>query len=151
MIKLKGLQQRLALYMFLPVALLLAGMGIAGFIYARNILITQWGEAATLKLQRAAHNVDMRLGRAKEWLKMFHTPGDNPYTDYVHEMVIEQLEDLDGVARVTLTWTDKRRLLEVAKRGLVPFREDSLMEITSPRYDSLVEIEPSHLSPILNP
>ena len=85
MIKLRGLQQRLALYMFLPVALLLAGMGIAGFIYARNILITQWGEAATLKLQRAAHNVDMRLGRAKEWLKMFHTADDNPYADYIHE------------------------------------------------------------------
>jgi sigma-B regulation protein RsbU (phosphoserine phosphatase) len=82
MIKLRGLQQRLALYMFLPVAILLAGMGIAGFIYARNILIIEWGEAATLKLQRAAHNVDMRLGRAKEWLKMFHTTGDNPYFYY---------------------------------------------------------------------
>jgi sigma-B regulation protein RsbU (phosphoserine phosphatase) len=52
MIKLSGLQQRLALYMFLPVALLLAGMGIAGFVYARNSLITEWGEAANLKLQR---------------------------------------------------------------------------------------------------
>ncbi len=138
MIKLRGLQQRLALYMFLPVAILLAGMGIAGFIYARNILITEWGEAATLKLQRAAHNVDMRLGRAKEWLKMFHTTGDNPYAGYVHELVIKQLEELDGVTRVNLTWTDARRPLEVAKRGLIPLRKGSSLQVTLPRYDSLV-------------
>ncbi len=138
MIKLRGLQQRLALYMFLPVAILLAGMGIAGFIYARNILITEWGEAATLKLQRAAHNVDMRLGRAKEWLKMFHTTGDNPYAGYVHELVIKQLEGLDGVTRVNLTWTDARRPLEVAKRGLIPLRKGSSLQVTLPRYDSLV-------------
>ena len=138
MIKLRGLQQRLALYMFLPVAILLAGMGIAGFIYARNILITEWGEAATLKLQRAAHNVDMRLGRAKEWLKMFHTTGDNPYAGFVHELVIKQLEGLDGVTRVDLTWTDARRPLEVAKRGLIPLRKGSSLQVTLPRYDSLV-------------
>ena len=138
MIKLRGMQQRLALYMFLPLALLLASMGIIGFIYARNILIAQWGEAATLKLQRAAHNVDMRLGKAKEWLKMFHTADDNPYAGYIHELVIKQLEELDGVARVKLTWTDSRRSLAVAKRGLIPLRKGSSLEITPPRYDSLV-------------
>ena len=141
MLKLRGLQQRLALYMFLPVALLLAGMGIAGFIYARNILITQWGEAATLKLQRAAHQVDMRLGRAKEWLKMFHTADENPYADYIHELVIEQLREIDGVARVDLTWTDARRPLEAAKRGQIPFREGGQLEVTAPRYDEMVENE----------
>jgi sigma-B regulation protein RsbU (phosphoserine phosphatase) len=138
MIKLRGMQQRLALYMFLPVALLLASMGIIGFIYARNILIAQWGEAATLKLQRAAHNVDMRLGKAKEWLKMFHTADDNPYAGFIHEMVIKQLEELDGVARVKLTWTDSRRSLAVAKRGLIPLSKGSSLEVTPPRYDSLV-------------
>jgi sigma-B regulation protein RsbU (phosphoserine phosphatase) len=138
MIKLRGMQQRLALYMFLPVALLLASMGIIGFIYARNILIAQWGEAATLKVQRAAHNVDMRLGKAKEWLKMFHTADDNPYAGFIHEMVIKQLEELDGVARVKLTWTDSRRSLAVAKRGLIPLSKGSSLQVTPPRYDSLV-------------
>jgi sigma-B regulation protein RsbU (phosphoserine phosphatase) len=139
MVKLSGLQQRLALYMFFPVALLLAGMGIVGFIYAKNSLLTQWGEASNLKLQRAAHQVDMRLGRAKEWLKMFHTADVNPYSSYIHDLVIEQLREIDGVARVDLTWTDSRRALEVAKRGLIPFREGGKLEVTSPRYDSIVE------------
>jgi sigma-B regulation protein RsbU (phosphoserine phosphatase) len=139
MIKLSGLQQRLAIYMFLPVALLLAGMGIAGFVYARNSLITEWGEAANLKLQRAAHQVDMRLGRAKEWLKMFHTSDENPYSGYVHELVVEQLKKIDGVARVDVKWTDSRRSLEVAKRGLVPSLESSHFEVTAPRYDEIIE------------
>ena len=139
MVKLRGLQQRLALYMLLPVALLLAGMGVIGFIYTKNSLLTQWGEAANLKLQRAAHQVDMRLGRAKEWLKMFHTADDNPYANYIHELVIEQLREIEGVARVDLTWTDAHRPLEVAKRGLIPFREGGQLEVTPPRFDEMVE------------
>ena len=139
MIKLSGLQQRLALYLFFPVAMLLAGMGIVGFIYAKNSLLTQWGEASNLKLQRAAHQVDMRLGQAKEWLKMFHTAGGNPDAHYIHELVIQQLREVDGVARVDLTWTDSRRPLEIAKRGLLPFRGSSHLKITPPRYDGIVE------------
>lgn len=139
MVKLSGLQQRLALYMLFPVALLLVGMGILGFIYAKNSLLTQWGEASNLKLQRAAHQVDMRLGRAKEWLKMFHTADANPYASYIHKLVIEQLREIDGVARVDLTWTDSRRALEIAKRGLIPFREGGQFEVTPPRYNSIVE------------
>lgn len=137
MIKLSGLQQRLALYMFFPVALLLTGMGIAGFIYAKNSLLIQWGEAANLKLQRAAHQVDMRLGRAKEWLKVFHTADENPYANNIYELVIEQLKEIDGVARVDLTWTDARRPPEVAKRGLIPFREGGQLVVTAPRYDAV--------------
>ena len=67
MITPKTLQQRLSLYLLLPVALLLIVMGFAGYIYARNILLSQWREASVLKLQRAAHQVDMRLMRACPW------------------------------------------------------------------------------------
>ena len=38
----KSLQQRLAIFVLLPVALLLIGMGFVGFIYARNNLLAQW-------------------------------------------------------------------------------------------------------------
>ena len=65
MFPIKTLQQRFVVYMLLPVALLLAIMGAIGFLYARNTLIQQWEEAAALKLQRAAHHVDMRLTRPR--------------------------------------------------------------------------------------
>ena len=66
MIRIKSLQQRLMLFLFLPVAALLISMGIIGFVYARNSLLKEWREAAVLKLQRAAHQVDMRLSRPAE-------------------------------------------------------------------------------------
>jgi sigma-B regulation protein RsbU (phosphoserine phosphatase) len=68
----KSLQQRLTIYLILPVALLLILMGIAGFIYARNLLLSQWQEASILKLQRAAHQVDMRLSNVKDWIHVFN-------------------------------------------------------------------------------
>ena len=71
MVRLKSLQQRLMLFLFLPVAALLIGMGIVGFVYAKNSLLTQWREAAVLKLQRAAHDVDMRLRHLLNWLEMY--------------------------------------------------------------------------------
>jgi sigma-B regulation protein RsbU (phosphoserine phosphatase) len=139
MIRLHGLQQRLAFYLLFPVALLLAGMGIVGFIHAKNSLLTQWGEAANLKLQRAAHQVDMRLGRAKELLKMFHNADGDPDAHYIHELAIEQLRELDGVARVDLTWTDAQRSFQMAKRGRLPFRASSHLKITLPRYDAIIK------------
>jgi hypothetical protein len=60
------------LFLFLPVAALLIGMGMIGFVYARNSLLTQWRDAAVLKLQRAAHEVDMRLSRPLKWLEMYN-------------------------------------------------------------------------------
>jgi sigma-B regulation protein RsbU (phosphoserine phosphatase) len=140
-LKIRGLQPRLAIFMFLPVAVLLIGMGLAGFIYARNSLLTEWSEAATLKLQRTAHEVDMRLSRAKEWLKMFHTTGDDPYAVYYHDLIIEQLQKVKGVVRVNLNWNAGNRSLEIQKRGLIPFLQSSAVDITTPHYDSLVKNE----------
>ena len=58
MIRLSSLQQRLALFLLLPVGCLLFVMIAAGFLYARNSLIAQWQEVVVLRLGRAAHSVD---------------------------------------------------------------------------------------------
>ena len=83
MTKVKSLQQRLVLFLLLPVAMLLFGMGVVGFIYVRNSLLTQWREAAILKLQRAAHDVDMRLSRPKEWLELYNETGGEHYSEKI--------------------------------------------------------------------
>ena len=67
----RTLQQRLSFFVLLPVAVLLLSMGAAGFFYARTKLLDQWGEAAMLRLQRAAHQVDMRLDMPKIWLDLY--------------------------------------------------------------------------------
>ena len=157
MIQLKSLKQRMALYMLFPVAILLLGMGFAGFIYAKKSLLVQWSEATMLKLQRAAHHVDMRLSAPKELLKVFHQTADNPYAHYVQEAIIEQLKEIDSVARVSLTWIDelpKQRnhpghmLNEdpeiphhaIGKRSaMMRFHKAGLLGVTPPKYDSLIE------------
>ena len=98
----RSLQQRLSFFVLLPVAVLLLGMGAAGFFYARTKLLDQWGEAAMLRLQRAAHQVDMRLNMPKIWLELYQRTSEKPYAGWVQNDIIEQLKAVEGVSRVTL-------------------------------------------------
>ncbi len=104
MIRPKSMQQRLALFVLLPVALLLAAMGLAGFIYARKNLLIQWRETATLMLQRAANLVDTRLARPKELLALMHQLDGGPDSTQVRQLVLQQIQRQKGVAHATLTW-----------------------------------------------
>ncbi len=103
MFHIKTLQQRFVVYMLLPVALLLWGMGAIGFVYARNTLIRQWEEAATLKLQRAAHNVDMRLARPKEWIKLYLAFVEGHHHPMrMRQQILEELKQTEGVVAVNI-------------------------------------------------
>jgi sigma-B regulation protein RsbU (phosphoserine phosphatase) len=166
MIRPKSLQQRLAIFVLFPVALLLLGMGFAGFIYARNSLLAQWREAAILKLQRAAHSVDMRLDRTKKWIGMLDEAGESQDPDHVYSWVVDQLKKSEDVSRVNLTWIDngaelsggpndfrvmdKMRARMGQMGGMTESEERNrrmmrrlhgakTAEITSPRYDSLIK------------
>jgi len=72
----KSLQQRLILFLLLPVAFLMLSIGFLGFIYARQALFNEWKEASTLKLERAAHYLDMRLAKSEDWIKLFEKTGE---------------------------------------------------------------------------
>jgi sigma-B regulation protein RsbU (phosphoserine phosphatase) len=142
------------LFLFLPVAALLIGMGIIGFVYARNTLLTQWREAAVLKMQRAAHEVDMRLERPLKWLEMYNNTGGEHFDEHTQEWILEQLRQLEGVEKVKLGGVDAERddpMLHMHRqhhagqgsmmRGLMHFHQARIAEITPPRYDSLLEHE----------
>jgi sigma-B regulation protein RsbU (phosphoserine phosphatase) len=171
MLRLGSLQQRLSLFMFLPVALLLIAMGFVGFIYARDSLVNQWREAAILKLQRAAHQVDMRLSHTKAWIGMFHKTAGETYPDLIHLWVVEQLEGIEGIERVNLIWNDHTHdqglqsgsyssmgLLRREAQGLNDssrmqmrhFHSARITEITPPRYDASAERETVSLLSNLN-
>lgn len=160
MIKVKSLQQRLMLFLLLPVAALLVAMGIMGFVYARNSLLTEWREAAILKLQRAAHDVDMRLSRPKEWLEMYNKTAGEHFDQHTQEWILAQLKELEGVERVSFTRGQAQPAEDVlhlhgkdhmgqgpqqdmmgGRAGMMHFHRARIAEITPPRYDSLVEHE----------
>jgi sigma-B regulation protein RsbU (phosphoserine phosphatase) len=152
MIRLKSLQQRLMLFLFLPAAALLIGMGIVGFVYARNSLLTQWREAAVLKLQRAAHDVDMRLRRPLNWLEMYNDTGGEHFDEHTQEWIIEQLRQQKGVVKVELDRTDDEanepmlhmHMQHHGTQGsmmsrMMHFHRARIAEITPPHYDSLLQ------------
>ncbi len=98
----KTLQQRLAFFILAPVALLLLAMGWAGLMFAKHSILSQWSEASTLKLQRAAHFVDMQLKRPKQLLGMLQFVGDGPHGDDVRLFLLQRMEAAEGVSRVVL-------------------------------------------------
>jgi sigma-B regulation protein RsbU (phosphoserine phosphatase) len=142
--------------MILPVAILLLGMGFAGFLYARNQLLTQWGEASILKLQRAAHHVDMRLHRPKEMINLFHQSADLPHSQHFQGLIVDKLKALEWVSDVDLKWMnppdDRSRHRETRhhfhqgkapggnpiREGflMMPFHRGSIVAITPPHFDS---------------
>lgn len=163
----RSLRQRLVLFVLLPVALLLFLMGFIGFMFARSSMLTQWQEAAVLKLQRAAHHADMRLIEPKEWLGLFSSTVGRPGASAVQQLIIERLQAMEGVAYVNLRWD------EAAAAGGRPVRSGGHLqgrrgdgqpegrrsahmgrgrqaEIMPPRYDELVAGETVTLVSTLN-
>jgi phosphoserine phosphatase RsbU/P len=90
-------------FLLLPVAVLLIAMGWFRFTYARANLLGEWREAAILQLQRAAHQVDMRLSETKLWMQMFQETGTAPRAEAIQGWIVQQLEHLPGVERASLT------------------------------------------------
>ena len=77
-------------------------MGFVGFIFTRNVLLDEWKEASVLKLQRAAHFIDMRLTRPIEVINMFHNTGEYQGDLAIQAWLLDQLRAMDGVSRVDL-------------------------------------------------
>ncbi len=100
----RTLQRRLALLVLLPVAVALLGIGVLGFIYARSAIVTEWSEAVSLKLQRAAHQMDMRVGRTKEWMAVFQNTSWVMGAPHIQEWLLGQIDALPGVTGVNLIW-----------------------------------------------
>lgn len=140
----KSLKQKLSLLLILPVALLLFLTGVSGFIYARNVLLDEWQKAAILKLERAAHYMDMRLSRPMEWIKMFHETAESRGGPATQELILTQIQNLRGVTNVNLKWTDNHlgpsnRAMQnhhVGGTGMMQFHRAIISEVTPPRYDA---------------
>ena len=172
MIQPKSLQQRHLIFLILPVALLMFFIGFAGFIYARNLILSQWQEAAILKLQRAAHQVDMRLVRVKELIGIFHLAPGGQENSRLQFWAIEQLKQQAVVDHVHLTWTNSRALHDEfsddqsrsegpgsgsrhpmhTARGMRmrKFHSARIREITPPRFDDASDHETVSLISDLN-
>ncbi len=138
------LRRKMALLILLPVGGLLLLTGWLGYFYARSIMLDQWREAAILKLQRAAHHIDMRLGRPLDRIEMLYeaSPGRTP--PGVRQWLLEGIEGLEGVYAVEVSWEEG----ESARRGpgpghsgmgrgpMMDFHHGQIARITAPEYSA---------------
>ncbi|MGA9260506.1 MAG: SpoIIE family protein phosphatase [Desulfobacterales bacterium] len=157
MFRLKTLQSQFTLFMILPVGILLIIVGSSAFFYARDLVLSQWRDASILRLQRTAHEVDMRLGRIKDWIMMFQESSGTQYSESFHSWILEHLSKREGVVGINLIWDNPvksndgrgaiRDTIPHESRGMhgmgmmqMPmmrrFNSARIREITPPRFDT---------------
>ena len=146
--KINSLRKRIGILLLLPVGLLVFFMGLFGFMYMREILLDEWRDASIVKLERAAHQIDMRLDRVINWIQMFHEASESRGGPLIQDWVLTQLRKMKGVSQVELTWNEAgnasqtmpmhrgRRAMEGA--GMMGSQGARGLEVTSPRYDAAI-------------
>ena len=95
-----SLKQKLLLLLLLPVVLMLAGLGTAGFIHVRANLLEQWRARSLLGMARVAHAVDMRLALPRQFLEVFSAQAG--LTAWGLDEWQTLVESLPGVLKVKL-------------------------------------------------
>jgi len=100
MLRIKSLQQRLIIFLLLPVAVFLVGIGLVGYFYIRDSLFKEWQEAAILRLERAAHTMDMLLREPLQWMQALAKTGGGRQGAENRQWILKQLRDHAGVSRV---------------------------------------------------
>jgi sigma-B regulation protein RsbU (phosphoserine phosphatase) len=100
MIQLRSLKQKLALLVILPLCLIMLIAGSLGMRLISDVLLTQWEETAISKMQRSAHNVDMRLMRPKELFRFFQKNRQQQLSRMDVQLLVDQLKAINGVLEV---------------------------------------------------
>ncbi len=97
-----SLQKRFSLFVLLPVGVILAGTGIGSFLYASYYLVDQWRSTAVLKLEKTAHQIQMRLDDKLRLIELFAESEETRHGNETKAFLIEQLRRQAGVRSVEI-------------------------------------------------
>ncbi|MEW6530933.1 MAG: adenylate/guanylate cyclase domain-containing protein [Thermodesulfobacteriota bacterium] len=97
-----SLERRFLLLLLLPVAIVLTAVGVAGFLYIRDFLFDQWSLSTTLKLEKAALEIDRQLKEKVELIDLIGKAAEIPNGDITRAFLIQQLTAIKGVRFVDL-------------------------------------------------
>jgi adenylate cyclase len=100
----KTLQRRLIFLLVAPLTLFLLGFGFFGYHFIQGILLNEWREIAILKLERAAHQMDMKLHKQMEWMEAFARAGQDAQGKDIQRWLLQEKKAQPGVRQVNLTW-----------------------------------------------
>ena len=100
----KTLQRRLIVLLVVPVTLFLMILGVFGYRFIQGILFKEWQEIAILRLERAAHQMDMKLHEQMEWMEAFARAGKDSQGAEIQRWLLQQIKSQAGVTHVSLNW-----------------------------------------------
>jgi adenylate cyclase len=97
-----SLQRRFLVLLLLPVALIVVITGVAGFCYSRNYLLELWIISIRLNLDKAAHQITMKLNEKLGLIDLISKAEETPERDVTQAFLIQQLAATDGVRFVDI-------------------------------------------------
>ena len=103
----KSLQQRTLLYAILPTFILLITLSLIGFLFVRNVLITQWGETIVSRLERSADLIEAKLIEPKKLLMLLQNGDNSPVNRQMINKVASQIKAFDIVEDVIVDWPER--------------------------------------------
>jgi len=138
----KTLQGRLIALLLFPVFLIIFSGGILSFLYTRNVILDQWNESAVLKLQRAAHYIEMRLLKPIELMEMLFELSKKKETPISPDTIVDHINTLEGVITVEFkNLSEKDDLISAPENSMMVkhgmgFQHSRISKISDPEYDS---------------
>lgn len=100
----KTIQRRLIFLLVIPLILFLLGFGFFGYRVIQGILFKEWQEVAILRLQRAAHQMDLKLDEQIQWMVAFAQAGQDSHGKDIQHWLLKQIKSLPWVSGVSVTW-----------------------------------------------
>lgn len=149
MLQLTSLRQRLYLWLLLPVALLLTGLSVAGFYYARNEMARQWKTSALFSLERVAHEIDMRLEHPAEAVQVVNQmSAETPLETGQWKALLDKVPGVENVKITLEPGIDSsarrpdpgpgsmRRSRDMGMGRRMTFYRARIAQVTNPRLDA---------------
>ncbi|WP_024334237.1 adenylate/guanylate cyclase domain-containing protein [Desulfotignum balticum] len=139
----RTLQGKLIILLLLPVFLIIFSGGALSFLYTRTALINQWNESAVLKLQRAAHYIEMRLLKPVELIETLFQVSREKQIPLSLDEVAAYLETIEGVLAVGVRKDTGLQApaahnhgAMMAFGGMTQFRHTRILDVSQPVYDT---------------
>lgn len=96
------LQKRFLVFLLLPVTVILLIAGVSSFLYAGSSLLQQWKSSAMLKLEKTAHQIQMRVDEKRELIKLIVEAEGVPNGTLTQAFLAERLSHQPGVRFVDI-------------------------------------------------
>jgi adenylate cyclase len=109
MLSFKTIERRLLVLLVVPVILVLLVLGVVGYRFIHDILLKEWQEIAILRLERAAHQMDMKLREQMAWMEGFARAGQDSQGKEIQRWLLQQEKAQPDVRQVYLTWKKEAR------------------------------------------